>query len=51
MTAQELVPGSTAFKRQVEDILGRQTEEQPRGRPGKDSHYRAYQEKMCSDTR
>jgi putative transposase len=34
---QELVLGSGAFKQQVETMLGRQTEEKPKGRPRKDS--------------
>lgn len=33
---QELVLGSGAFKQQVESMLGRQTEEKPKGRPRKD---------------
>jgi hypothetical protein len=32
---QKLVPGSGAFKQQVENMLNRQTEERPRGRPRK----------------
>ncbi|MGB5259913.1 MAG: transposase [Gammaproteobacteria bacterium] len=34
---QELVLGSGAFKQQLEAMLGRQTEEKPKGRPRKDS--------------
>jgi len=32
---QKLVPGSGAFKQQVENMLNRKTEERPRGRPRK----------------
>jgi len=33
---QELVLGSSAFKKQVQTLLGRQTERMPKGRPRKD---------------
>jgi putative transposase len=39
---QELVLGSGAFKQQVEDMLGRQTQEKPKGRPRKESRTRLY---------
>lgn len=35
---QELVLGSGLFRQQVEDMLGRQTQEKPKGRPRKDSN-------------
>jgi putative transposase len=35
---KELVLGSGVFKQQVEDMLGRQTQEKPKGRPRKDDH-------------
>ena len=39
---QELAPGTGQFKQQIEVMLGRQTDEKPRGRPRKESNAGLY---------